>query len=810
MFKDFQFAWRTLLKTPSFTVIAVLTLSLGIAGSVLIFTIFNALFLRPLPYKNSDRLVNLDEVAPRWNLEYTGLAYYDLCEWRAQNRTFDGMGAWDDARFNFSTKGNPQRVEGGLMTHDLLSVLGVQPILGRGFTREEDTPGKNQVAMVSYSFWKHQWARDSNVLGQTITLDAGAYTIIGVLPQKMGPLSKAEIVIPLARSQADDNGWYLDGIGRLKAGVTLEMARQDLTRIHKGLITARPVNEITSPRVTLLSERLLGDFRDATYMLMGAVGVVWLIACGNVAGLMLARGLGRSKEISVRMALGASRARVARQILVESLLLSFLAGAVGVCLGESMLKLFIKFLPEQVPTWINFGMDWRIVAFLLASTATTAGLFGLLPALQMASKLNLQRALQTSSTRSTGSSPQRRSLNILVIGEIALAMVLLIAAGLLLQAFRALQKTDPGFRAENVLTYDIALPEARYNEPRQGAFFEQHLAQVRALPGVKSASAVSIVPLGGHSGTFFKIENAPPKAKDEKDPVVLYRTAFPHYAEAMGLTLLSGRFISEQDTPINALTNRANNYTLPGAMPVVVINESFAKRAWPKQDPIGKRISAPAPDAPWITVIGVVKDIKHYGFDQPMRPGVYFPFGQSPRSQMSIVVRGIMDPKALVPSIRDLIKKNDPDLPIFAIKTMSERVRESLWVRMTYSSMLGFFAAVALTMALAGIYGVISYAVSQRTNEIGVRIALGAQKSDVLTLVLRHGLLLSALGIGLGLGGALALTRLMKTLLFTVSSIDPLTFIIVPLVLGAVTLLACLFPARRATRVDPVEALRCQ
>lgn len=792
---NLRFAFRQLLKNPGFSALAVFTLALGIAGSVVIFSVFNGLFLRPLPFKDPEKLVNLDEVAPKWNLEYTGLAYIDFCEWRLQNQTFASMGAWDDVSFNLSRKGNPERVEGGRITHDLLGTLGLQPMLGRGITPEEDQPGKGRVALVSYGLWKRSWGGDPDVLGQTLSLDGVPHTIIGVLPPEMGPLGRAEVLTPLARSQTDDRGWHLDGVARLKPGVGLEVARQDLTRIHKGMIPTRSVNDITSPRLTPLRERLLGDYRLVTYVLIAAVGVVWLIACANVAGLMLARGLGRAKEISIRMALGATRRSVVRQVLVESLLLAAVGGLLGVGLGQSSLGALTRLLPEQFPNWIHFGIDGRFLVFCLVTTAATAGIFGLIPAVQMVSNVNLQGALQATTSRSTGSSSQRRSLNALVVGEIALALVLLINAGLLIQAFHTLQKIDPGFRSENVLTYNLSLPPVTYTNTQQAAFFEEHLEQVHALPGVKAAGATTLVPLDGHSGTFFMIENAPPRAKDEQDPVVLYRHVFPGYAEAMGLSLLSGRFFLDQDTRGAGVNS-------------VVVNESFATRNWPKENAIGKRIRYPGTNNPWLTVIGVARDEKHYGFDQPMRPGVFLPYHFSPSRHMTVVVRGHSDPQALLPTIRSLIQKTDPDLPIFQVRTMSERVQSSMWLRRSYSWLFGFFAAVALTLALAGVYGVISYAVSQRTNEIGIRMALGAQRSDVLRLVLRHGLMLAAVGTAMGLAGAFALSHSMRTLLFGVSAVEPVTFLAVPSLLLTVTLMACLLPARKATRVDPIVALR--
>jgi putative ABC transport system permease protein len=651
------------------------------------------------------------------------------------------------------------------------------------------------VALVSKGLWQRLWGGTSNVLGQTLSLNSVPFTILGVLPAELGPLSRADVFIPLARDPNDGRGWYLGAVGRLKPGISMEAARQDLLRVHKAQIPDRSVNEITSPRLTPLRERLLGDYRPVVYILLAAVGVVWLIACGNVAGLMLARGLARSKEISIRMALGATRSAVVRQVLVESLILSALGGALGICLGQVSLSALIGSLGDQLPQWLHFNIDHRFFLFCLATTTFTALLFGFIPALQMVSKIDLQGALQATTSKTTGSSRQRRSLNVLTVAEIALALVLLVNAGLLLKAFRAVQRIDPGFRADHVLTYNLSLPGARYTNRQETPFFEAHLADLRGLPGVKFASATSIVPLAGHAGTFFQIENAPPKGKDEADPVVLVRSVFPDYAEAMGLTVLAGRFISDQETRGEGVR-------------AVVVNESFAKKNWPNESPIGKRIKYPGTNSPWMNVVGLIKDEKHYGFDQPMRPGVFLPFHFNSSRQMTMVVRTANDPLALLPAVRAILKKADPELPVYGVRTMADREHRSMGLRRTYSWLFGFFATVALVMALAGVYGVISYAVSQRTNEIGIRMALGAQRADVLRLVLRHGLWLAAIGMAVGIMGALVLARLMRTLLFNVDATDPITLAMVPLLLGGVTLLACLLPARRATRVDPMEALR--
>ncbi|HVY70306.1 MAG TPA: ABC transporter permease [Verrucomicrobiae bacterium] len=799
LFSNIRFAYRQMAKSPGFTAVALFTLALGIAGNVVIFSVFNGLYLRPLPFKEPGRLLNLDEVAPKWNLEYTGVAYDDFDAWRRDNQTFEAMGVWTDGSFNFARQGNAERVEGGSLSHGMLATLAIQPVAGRGFLKEEDQPGEAQVVMLGYRFWKRQWGGDSNVIGQTISVDAVPRTVVGVLPPDIGPLARTDIFVPLALAPGNESGWFLEGVGRLRPGVTLEAARQDLIRIHKAQIPKRPVNEITTPRLTPLRERILGDYRAATYVLMAAVGMVWLIACANVAGLMLARGLTRAREISIRLALGATSGAVVWQVLVESLALSALGGAIGIFLGQSCLQAMVRAMPDRFPEWISFAVDNRFALFCLATTFLTAAIFGLIPALKIVSSSSAQGALQAASRRATGSISQRRSLNTLVIGEMALALVMLINAGLLIKAFQAVQRVDPGFRAENVLTYRVSLPEAKYTNAMVPSFFREHLARVRALPGVKAASAASLVPLEGHSGTFFQIENAPPKGKDEPDPVVLIQRTFPDYAEAMGLKMVAGRYLAETEM------------TRDGAH-AAVVNETFAKSAWPKQDPIGKRIKYPGDKSalPWITIIGVARDVRQYGFDKMVRPAVYQPYAYDAQREMILIVRGENDPRALLGSIREVVKSQDPELPMFQIRTMSDRVTSSLWLRRSYSWLFGFFAAVALTLCLGGIYGVISYTVGQRTGEIGIRLALGARQWDVQRMVLAHWMRLAGVGIALGLMAALGVTRAMRSLLADVSPNDVTIYAVVTVLLAGVSLLACVNPARRAANVDPMESLRCE
>jgi putative ABC transport system permease protein len=530
---------------------------------------------------------------------------------------------------------------------------------------------------------------------------------------------------------------------------------------------------------------------------MGAVTVVLLIACGNVAALMLARGLARWQELGIRMSMGATSWRLGRLIGTESLLISAVAGGLGVVAGYWGLHTLLDALPDKPPQWVSFTFDWRIWLYGVAMVLACAA-FGAFPTWHTVIQGDLRGTLAASGRQSTAAPAKRRSLHVLVVCEVALTLILLIQAGLLVQAFRAVQKADPGYRPDHVLLYAIGLPELQYKEMDQcEAFYRSHLEQVRALPGVVSASIVTAPPLGGHWGNFFNIENAPAHRPDEPDPVVLQRVAWPGYLPTMGIPILAGRDFTEQDGQTDG--SRA-----------VIVNETFAKRFWPNQDPIGKRISHRYPDAKWMTVVGVVKDIKHYGMDRPMIPGVYIPYVQDKQRGMTVVVRTAAEPLDMVSTVRDLVRRSDPDLPIYEVRSMAGSLERSLWLRRLYSSLIGIFAAVALVMAVGGLYGVFSYVVGGRTREIGVRIALGAQQGRVLWMVLRQGLILTTIGVGLGLAGAAVAVDLMRSILVGVHASDLWTCAVIPVVLVAVAALACYVPARRAAKVDPMEALRCE
>jgi putative ABC transport system permease protein len=796
LLQEIRYALRMLAKAPGFTAVAVFTLALGVAGSSALFSVYNGLFLKPLPFPESERLVNLDETAPRWNLEYTGLNAVDLDAWKKQNRTFEDMGAWDGRGFSMALGDRAERIEGAAVTYNLAAVLGVQPVLGRMMTQQEDSPGGADVALISHGLWQRLFAGERSVLGRTIRLDGRPFEIVGVLPANAQLPVVAELWVPLQLELAEQGGsWWLSGIGRLKPGVRIEQAREDLTRVHKAMIPEREVNDSTAPTVIPLRERYVGPVRNATEALLGAVGLVLLIACVNVAGLTLARGINRGQEIGVRAALGASRARLIRLLLAESFVLALAGGGIGILGGDWLLSTMMRFLPSEVPPWLDFSLDIRFAAFCVALCALSAALFGLAPAIHL-SKTDLHTALNASGRRTSAGRGSRRSLSALVVAEFALAVVLLVGAGLLMRAFRAVQQVEPGFRVQNMLTYQVPLPNEKYPEAAQRQkFFEDMQRRLRALPGVEAAGAISRAPLAGHSGTFFVAEGALPRRPDEPAPVVLRRSVLAGYFDSMGVALRSGRVFTEQEM-------------LKDAPPVVIVNETFARNAWGEADAVGKRIRYNDSNAPWITVIGVARDIKHYGLEREVRPGVYLPFPVQPQDTMTLVLHTALDPLSLADAARGVLREMDPEISMYDIRTMEQRLGQSMWLRRAYSWLFGVFSAVALLLAVGGIYGVVSYTVGQRRREIGIRMALGAERRQIQGLVLRQGMRMAGLGMAIGLAAAWWASRWLESLLFGVSARDVVTYVAVTAGLAAVALLANLLPATRAARVDPTTALR--
>lgn len=796
MWQNLKVALRTLSRRPGFSLTVCGMLAVGIAGNTAIFAIYNGLFLRPLPFRGGDRLVDLDETAPKWNLRFVGVANADFHAWHDHNSTFERMAFYTSRDCNLSGDGQAQRLRSLRVTRGMLDVFDLKPALGRNFLPEEDRPNGAKVALLGYDLWRRQFDADPNVLGRVLKLDAEPYTVIGVLPREaVFPLA-ADAWLPLAVG-TEGGSWYLSGIGRLKPGVTIAQARADLSRVHRGLIAAgRGVNEITSPVVNEIRERILGNLKPGAVVLLGAVAVVLLIACADIAGLMMVRAFARSREVAIRAALGASRGNIVGQMLAESVLLAISGGLAGILLGRLGVHALVASMPDQqLPQWISFGLDMRSLAFAIGVTALAAILFGLAPALN-AAKGNLQQSLHETS-RSSLSRRRRGFLSALVVGEIGLALLLLTSAGLLFQALRNVLKVDPGFRPEKVLTFGVAMPDARYPKDEQRIIFVDRLMErMRTLPGVKHAGAASSVPLGGHWGEFFVAEGQAPLGPNDQNPVVLNIAAAPGYLDAIGVTFLAGRQFTERDGT--------------EASKVAIINETFARRFFPNANPLGKHIRyAWDKDKPkWIEVVGVTRDVKHYGLDQEMRPGVFVPFRQNVIPFTNVVLRTTVDPQTLVAAAREALRQLDPDLPLYEPATMTERLDRSLWDRRFLAWVAAAFGVVAVLLAAAGIFGVISYAVSQRTREIGIRMALGASPILVVRQTLGHGLRLLALGIPIGIAATLGLASVLQRALFGISARDPLTYAAAVTAVSAVVLASNIVPARRAARVDPIQALR--
>jgi len=794
---DIRIALRNMRTKPAFSAMVIGMLALGVAGNAAIFSIFNGLFLSALPFREGNRLINLDETAPKWNLHYVGISNPDLYLWRKNNSTFDGMAFFSSNDFNLSDHGVAQRVTGATVTYDLLEVLGLKPALGRAFLPAEDRPKGNHVVMLGYNLWQRMFEGDRNVLGRVLKLDDEPYTVVGVLPREAVIPDRADLWVPLQADPDPSNstGWYLDGIGRLKHGVSARQATADLIRVHQSVVASgQKDNEITSPILTPLRDRYLGNFRTVSRILLGGVAVVLLIACVNIAAMMLVRGSARTKEITIRTALGASRVRIIRQLLTENLILAAVGGILGVLLGEVCLRGLISLMPaNNLPQWVSFPMDVRFAVFSVGVTAAAAMLFGLAPALQ-ASHVDMRGALQDNGARAGVSRGRTRTLRVLVVCEVGLALVLLVSAGLLLEAFRKVSSVDPGFRPDGVMTFRISLPNAQYKAGQRESFFDSALEQLRQIPGVTAAGLASAPPLGGHWGNFWEAVGNPPLGPNDKNPVVLQVVATPGYFDAIGMTFLEGRPFTEQEADLKSIRS-------------AVVNETFAKHYWPGQNPLGKRIRRRGRKQEAIEVVGVTRDEKHYGLDQEIRPCVFLPLRGIDMDSMTVVLRSQIDPHQMIEPARAVIHQMDPDLPLYRVGLMAERLRQSLWARRAYSWLFASFAVAALLLSAAGIYGVVSYAVSQRTQEIGVRMALGAQPFEVLSEVLRSGMLLVALGVVIGLAGAFWAVRLLQGLLFGVSPQDPVIFAAVIAAVASVGLLANVIPARRASAIDPMRAL---
>jgi putative ABC transport system permease protein len=802
--QDIRYGVRVLLKRPGFTIVAVATLALGIGANTAIFSVVNAVLLRTLPYQEPERLVALWETNAQAGHEVNDrneVAMGNFLDWRTQQSGFDEIAAITYANVNLTGVAEPERIQGAAVTTNLFSVLGVQPVIGRGFLSEEEKPESPRTVIVSHELWRGRFGSDPDFIGKTLTLNGNQVTVIGIMPPafefQFPTTRQVEMWLPMriAASNTDRQAHYLYVVGRLKQSVSLDQAQSGMDVLVGQLQQQYPKsNSDRGANVVSLHEQLVGNVQPYLRVLFAAVGFVLLIACANVASLLLARVTARHKEVAIRMAIGASRWRIVRQLLTESVLLSTVGGLAGLLLAYWETDLLVALAPPDIPRLGDIGLHAPVFAWTLGVSVITGVMFGLAPALG-ASKPDLNESLKEGG-RSIAGPGRSRMRNLLVVSEIALALVLLIGAGLMIRSFARLQHVSPGFDPKNLLTMNISLPRQKYRENQQiNSFFDQLLARVRAVPGVEAVGGIDPLPMGGSDGTTsFVVEGAPPRAIGDR-PEVGERTATADYFQTMRIPLLQGRAFSERDRE--------------DAPRVVIINEALARRFWPNEEAIGKRLGFRASDPQvWHQVVGIVGNVRHRRLDADPKPELFFPYSQYPGSFMTLVVRTPSDPVNAISAIRNEVLGLDPDQPVFDIKTMDERLSKIVATSRFVMLLLGAFAGIAMLLAAVGIYGVMAYTVSQRTHEIGVRMALGAGAPDVLKLVVGHGLKIVLAGIAIGVAGALALTRMIESQLFEVSATDPLTFVLISAVLTGVALAACFVPARRATKVDPMVALR--
>jgi len=802
LLQDIRFGARTLRRNPGFTAVAIIALALGIGGNTAIFSAVNAVLLRPLPYPEPDRIMQVFSTAPERGLNQTANSLQRVTAICEQTQLFERAGGFTFDTTSLTGIDEPRQLTAIRMSAGVLDALKTRPAAGRNFTADEDRPGGAQVVILSHNLWEKQFASSLDIIGQAITLDGGSYTIVGVMSREFNfPGAQIDVWLPkisepsfLNRDTVERGAGYLSIVGRLKPGVTKQQAQAEMENISEINKIADHPDSGFGVVVVPLPEVATKGVRPTLFILLGAVGFVLLIACANVANLLLAKAAGRQKEIAVRAALGASRVRLIRQFLTESLLLALMSGVLGVLLAQWGVDVLVSAAAGNIPRTAEIRVDGVVLAFTGLIALLTGVIFGLAPAVQL-SKADLNDALKDTSRGSTGGLRRTRTRSVLVVVEVALSVILLVGAGLLLRSFALLEKVDTGFNPDRLLIANISLPTSKYAEATQrSAFYTRLCQELAVVPGVVTSGVTQALPLGANGAQAPIAIDGRPVPPIAERPIVSLGIVSPDYFRAMGIPLLQGRFFEEQD-----------NATAPVT---VLINQSFARRFFADENPIGKHVLTGGAQAQAREIVGVVGDVRQTVLNAAPEEAFYLSSNQRPQLAMAVVIRTEGPPRSVSSAVRARVLAIDRDQPIASLQTMDEVVAGSVSSQRFTSFLLGAFAAVALLLAAIGIYSVMAYTVSQRTGEIGLRLALGAQTGDVLKLIVRQGMTMTLIGVTAGLGASFALTRVMSSLLFNVSATDPITFIVVPVLLTGVALGACFVPARRATRVDPMVALR--